>query len=177
MARTTKQLSGGGKDKFLRALVASEVDIPAEAAARLGDTLCTSIADVRVRRDTWDAVREMPAAAVFPASAAEPTPVRTEPKAKPAAKTAKAPVEAIPEPVAAPAFDPFVFSALAVLAKKGAAALSARLVEVTSAGDLHALASAQHLPVDASVSDVTALRAAILAATEARLAERRAAAS
>ena len=58
MARTTKQLSGGGKDKFLRAVIASEPGLAADAAARLGETLCSSIADIRVRRDTWETLRD-----------------------------------------------------------------------------------------------------------------------
>jgi hypothetical protein len=170
MARTTKQLSGGGKDKFLRALVATEADLPADTAARLCDNLCAAIADIRVRRDTWDAIRETPAAEAIPAAVIGPVSEVAPPKAKPAKPTV---VDLAPPA----SFDPFVFSALAVLAKKGTTALSDRLVEITSARDLHALAAAQHLSVDASVTDVTALRAAILAAAEARLAERRAAAS
>ena len=39
MARTTKQLSGGGKDKFLRAIVAAEAGIGEDAAERLTATL------------------------------------------------------------------------------------------------------------------------------------------
>jgi hypothetical protein len=170
MARTTKQLSGGGKDKFLRALVAGETTIPADAAARLGDNLCASIADIRVRRETWETVRATPAveAAAPPVvqAAAEPVAPKSQPATTPMAGASQA-----------AAFDPFAFSALATLTKKGAAALSARLAEIGSAGDLHALAAAQHLSIDTGVTDLQTLRAAILAATQARLAERRAAAS
>jgi hypothetical protein len=176
MARTTKQLSGGGKDKFLRALVASEPAIPADAALRLGDKLCASIADVRVRRDTWETIRAAPA--VETAAVAAPAAETAAPKTKPAGKSAKAVVaEARRTPAQAPAFDPFAFSALAVLTKKGAVALTEKLAEISSATDLHALAAAQHLSVDGAVTDLGKLRAAILAAAEARLAERRAAAS
>ncbi len=160
MGRTTKQLSGGGKDKFLRAVVAGEQGLPADAAVRLGDALCTAIADIRVRRDTWETLRD----------------ATVTPPAPPAAQG----LTAQPAPPVAPsaaAFDPFVFSALAVLTKKGAAALTVRLAEITTAADLHALANAQHLSVDAKLVDLGALRLAILAATAARLAERRAAAS
>jgi hypothetical protein len=175
MARTTKQLSGGGKDKFLRALVAGESGIAPDAAARLGDDLCAAIADVRVRRDTWETLRTAPVVEVVAPVAIAATPKAATAKSKAAAKPAV--VEAAPAVSATPAFDPFAFSALALLTKKGAAALSARLAEMTSAADLHALASAQHLSVDAGITDVAVLRTAILAATEARLAERRAAAS
>ncbi len=161
MARTTKQLSGGGKDKLLRALVATEAHISADAAARLGDTLCSAIADVRVRREAWEPVRNTTAPAN--GNSTSPPPL--------------VPVDvAAPAPAAAP-FDPFAFSALAVLTKKGFAELSARLATISSATDLHTLATAQHLTVEASLTELAALRAAIVKATEQRLAERRAAAS
>ena len=130
-------------------------------SARLGEALCASIADIRVRRDTWETLRD--------AKLGTATFLADQEHQKRSAD----------EKVAVPnfAFDPFLFSALAVLTKKGAPALKERLAEVTSADDLHALANAQHLSVDAKLTDLTALRAAILAATEARLAERRAAAS
>lgn len=163
MARTTKQLSGGGKDKLLRALVATEAHISADAAARLGDTLCSAIADVRVRREAWEPVRNTTAPAPANGNSTSPPPL--------------VPVDvAAPAPAAAP-FDPFAFSALAVLTKKGFAELSARLATISSATDLHTLATAQHLTVEASLTELAALRAAIVKATEQRLAERRAAAS
>jgi hypothetical protein len=164
MARTTKQLSGGGKDKFLRALIATEADIAPAAAERLGDTMAAAIADIRVRREAWEPTANVPA-----------IPTATPAKAATAPATRLSPLaDAAP---AALAFDPFVFSALAVLTKKGAAELADRLAAITSVGDLHALALAQHLTVDAQLSDAGALRAAIVNATEKRLAERRAAAS
>jgi hypothetical protein len=180
MARTTKQLSGGGKDKFLRALVANETSIPADAAARLGEDLCAAIADVRVRRETWETIRAAPAVEAPALKTAAPVAALTVPKAASAKSKATAKptvMQAAPAPAAALVFDPFAFSALALLTKKGAGALSARLAEVATAKDLHALASAQHLSVDAGLTDLSALRAAMLAATQARLAERRAAAS
>ena len=155
MGRTTKQLSGGGKDKFLRGLIAREQSIPEEMAARLGDAMCDAIADVRVRREAW------------------------QPGAKSAVAMAQvAPPSVVGGAVAAPpAFDPFVFSALAVLTKQGAAALALKLDEIAVAEHLYALAKAQHLAVDAGCADAATVRAAIVKATEARLAERRAAAS
>ncbi|HRK18506.1 MAG TPA: hypothetical protein PK970_06090, partial [Hyphomicrobiaceae bacterium] len=54
MGRTTKQLSGGGKDKFLRALVAAETDLGSEPAARLVVRLSDAITDIRVKREVWD---------------------------------------------------------------------------------------------------------------------------
>jgi hypothetical protein len=163
MARTTKQLSGGGKDKFLRALISTEADIPPAVAERLGDTMAAAIADIRVRRDAWEPTANTPIVpAAGPPKAAHPAP-------QPSSVADTQP--------AAPAFDPFVFSALAVLTKKGAGELAARLTSIASIGDLHALAVAQHLTVDTQLADAAALRSALVSATEKRLAERRAAAS
>ena len=155
MGRTTKQLSGGGKDKFLRALIARERAIPEQVAERFGDAICDAIADIRVRREAW------------------------QPGAKSAVATTQVALLNVGGGgAAAPtAFDPFVFSALAVLTKHGAAALASKLDEIAAAEHLYALAKAQHLAVDASLPDPATVRAAIVKATEARLADRRAAAS
>ena len=53
MGRTTKQLSGAGKDKFLRGAIAGENSIAPDVARRLGDAMCSGIADIRVRREAW----------------------------------------------------------------------------------------------------------------------------
>lgn len=166
MARTTKQLSGGGKDKLIRALIAAEPAIDPEAGARLGECMCDVIKDVRVVRDVWERTRS----ALAPArnEPSRPVPDVVAPTAPPAAVVA--------QPTGT-AFDPFTFSAVAILTKKGAAELATKLASIASAEHLQALAKAQHLGVATGISDVVALRTAIIAAAEARLAERRAAAS
>ncbi len=166
MARTTKQLSGGGKDKFLRGMIAAEPKITAEAAASLGDALCSAISDVRVRRDIWEPFRN--------ATDGDASLLSATTQRMPAAQANQQTVVA---PEAAATFDPFEFSALAVLTKQGPAALAKRLEGVGRAADLHALAKAQHLAIDAALIDPSTLRAVIIQATEGRLAERRAAAS
>ena len=162
MARTTKQLSGGGKDKFLRALIA-DASLPADVATKLGDTMCDAIADIRVRREAWEPARQASA------KHQEAQPVSHGPKDSSPAATLS--------PDSPAEFDPFVFSALAVLTKQGPAALASRLATIESAANLHALAKAQHLTVEAGMTDLATLRVAMITATEARLAERRAAAS
>lgn len=162
MARTTKQLSGGGKDKFLRALIAGEKGIPAAAADRLGNAMCASIADLRARRDAWEPSKQ-------------PTP--SAPVSIPNASHAAALPDALSTAHGETLFDPFAFSALAVLTKHGAQSLAQRLATIDRADNLRALANAQHLGIGAEITDAAALRTAIVAATEARLAERRAAAS
>jgi hypothetical protein len=160
MARTTKQLSGGGKDKFLRGLVAQNSDLPGAAAARVIEALTSSISEIRVRRDVWEHVS------------------KSQPKQMPetAPATAVAPVAAA-EDVSAVAFDPFAFSAVALLSKKGKPALAAELEKIANAEHLHKLAAAQHLAVEPSIRELAVLRAAIIAGAERRIADRRAAAS
>jgi hypothetical protein len=160
MARTTKQLSGGGKDKFLRGIVA-EAGLADVAAARMVDALTSSITEIRVRRDIWEDI-----------SKAEPSKGAQEDVPTIVVPTPPAVVEA-----AATSFDPFAFSAVALLSKKGKAALAAELDKIGAAAHLHKLAAAQHLAVDPSLQDVAALRAAVIAGAERRIAERRAAAS
>ena len=162
MGRTTKQLSGAGKDKFLRGAIAGENSIAPDVARRLGDAMCSGIADIRVRREAWQPGAGTAGSSEDDASSA----------ARPAAHATAATTTA-----AAATFDPFVFSALAVLTKQGAPALVDKLRSIPLTADLHALAKAQHLAVDAALTDLPALRMAILSATEQRLAERRAAAS
>ena len=64
-----------------------------------------------------------------------------------------------------------------LLAKQGADGLMKRLAEIKNAEHLRALANAQHLAVDAAIAKPDALRRAIVAAAEQRLADRKAAAS
>jgi len=78
---------------------------------------------------------------------------------------------------AEPAFDPYAFSAMVVLAKQGREALAKRLDEIKTAEHLKAFAEAQHLGLDRKVTKIDELRKAIVAAAEQRLADRRAAAS
>ncbi len=84
-------------------------------------------------------------------------------------------------PVAAPAtgsqFDPFAFSAVSVLARKGHDALLARLSEIGSAAHLREFAIAQHIAIDQTLTATDELRIAIVKGTERRIAARRAAAS
>lgn len=75
------------------------------------------------------------------------------------------------------AFDPYQFSAMVVLSKTGKDGLMKRLAEIRGVEHLKAFAEAQHLGIDRALSKPDELRKAIAAATEQRLADRRAAAS
>ncbi|MEQ1649367.1 MAG: hypothetical protein ABL898_12330 [Hyphomicrobiaceae bacterium] len=177
MGRTTKSLSGGGKDKLLRALVRRESEIAAMPAERLLQRFSEALTEVRVKREVWETVTKSDVAPEAGVKAARPRGApnaAATPKTMPLQKTENS--SPVP-PAASTTFDPFAFSALATLTRKGKAGLVAALTDVTTAEQLHALAAAQHLSIDRNLSDTPQVRDAIVAATEARLKERRAAAS
>lgn len=74
-------------------------------------------------------------------------------------------------------FDPYAFSVVVTMSKRGREALMTRLEEIKSAEHLRQLADAQHLTIDPKLTLPEELRLAIIAATEKRIAARRAAAS
>lgn len=74
-------------------------------------------------------------------------------------------------------FDPYAFSAVALYAKQGRAALLKRLSEIGEPAHLRQLAEAQHIGLDAKAKSADALRKAIVAGVERRIADRKAAAS
>ena len=156
MTRNTKPLSGGGKDKFLRGIVASVEGVPETAAKALVRELTTGIAEVRVRREAYDRVRDGATDVAAP-------PARAQASAVTASRAA--------------AFDPFAFSVVAILTKKGKPALVVELEKVTSVDDLRRLADAQHVSLDPALTDPAVMRSAIIEGAERRIAERKAAAS
>jgi hypothetical protein len=154
MGRTTKTMSGGGQTKYFRDLFRADGDVPEAAVERLSAQFEARIAQIRVR----SVPLEMKTKAAKPADA-KPVAGATAPKAAPTA------------------FDPFSFSVVAMLAKKGKLVLEAKLSEIADAGQLRTIADAQHLGIDAGVTDAAALRAAMIEGAERRIADRRAAAS
>ena len=149
MAKSTKTLSGQSQRKFFRELFRTEPGVAPEAAERLTDACADEIAHIRVR---------LPLVKRRPMVGAD----------KVTAETAEAP---------AAEFDPNVFSLIVVLRRGGREVLLAKLTEIGDARRLREIARAQHVAVDAAISDVTALCQAIVAGTEKRVANRQAAAS
>lgn len=155
-----KQLWPGDQMRaFFRAHVQRETNLDAAAAEKLSQALTKAVNRMLV----WD----------IPTVQAAPPPAAVKGKAKPQS-AGNAPT---PAPAAAPAFDPYAFSAMVVLAKTGKDGLQKRLADIKSAADLRALADAQHLAVNTALKKPDELRKAIVAATEQRLADRKAAAS
>jgi hypothetical protein len=151
MAGKTKALSGSGKDKFLRAIAEGATD-----KASLLEALHVDVPEIRVRLEVWKAT------------------LRT----KAESDVASVRMDREPNLATVPtAFDPFAFSVVALLTRQGKPAVEAKLAAITAAHELRALADAQHLAVDQSVTDTALLRAAIVVGAERRMAERIAAAS
>lgn len=184
MAKATKQLGGGAKDKYFRELFAAAPGLAPVMAKRLAELTRAEVSQVRVRQPLIDRARhfgttppaETPTSA--PASSAKSGAVAAP--ATPAAPAEPAPpiaaVDAEKAAGAAP-FDPFAFTAVVVLKRQGADALKKRLDEIAEPAHLRQLADKQHLGVPADAADAATLRAAILKAAQLRIDDRRAAAS
>lgn len=152
------------KRAFFRAFLQREKNLDAAAAEKLADTLARAVNMMRV----WD-VPDLAPAADAPAKDQTPT--------KQKGKSTTAPATASPAQPAAAPFDPFAFSPIVVLVKTGKDGLMKRLLDIKSVDNLKAFADAQHLAVAPSIKKIDELRKAIVAATEQRLADRKAAAS
>ena len=172
---------------FFLAHIRRETSLNDGEAAHLTDALLKAVNRMLVWEEPEAAVL-MPAPAPAANTPAVPTKGKTSakaPPAKPAGTAASAPAtEAVHNSrgakVAAAmpaAFNPYAFSATVVLAKTGRDGLMKRLAEIKSADQLKAFADAQHLGFDRKLSKPEDLRKALLAATEQRLADRKAAAS
>lgn len=149
MAKSAQLWPGDKMRDFFRAIFRAEKDVDATLAERLADACVARITRMLVTD-------------VKPVGPARPIP-RLVPNAG--------------EESAVQTFDPFAFSAVVALSRRGKDGLLRQLEEIQSAIDLRQLADAQHLGVDPAVTDAEELRHAIILGAERRIAERRAAAS
>lgn len=170
--KSTRPLSGPALRKYVRDLVEADGEIATDAGRRITETLVREVAEARIRLPIPTRRRS---SAAPPAADGKDDPAGTPGVAgEPAVADHAA---ALPAPVTEPAFDPYAFSAVAVLTREGRTGLLARLTDITNAKHLCQLADAQHLALPAGLDDPAELRTAIVAATERRIADRRAAAS
>lgn len=167
MSRATQISDRIRIEAFFRELFRGEAGIAANAAEALARRCAGRIKRVVV----WDD----PDTAAPPGAAVSA--VCAEHMITSAAPASVSAVSGSPGPDAAPAFDPYAFSAVMVLTKTGRDGLLKRLATIERPEHLKKIAEAQHLAVDASLSSVTDLRTAIVEAAELRIANRRAAAS
>lgn len=118
-----------------------------------------------------------PVVAAGPTAAARPVTGAPAAAEKAPDEPAAAPGSAPESAAADPAFDPYAFSVVVVLTKSGKDGLMKRLAAIDRPEHLRRLADAQHLAVDRALTRAADLRSAIVKAAEARIANRRAAAS
>lgn len=180
MSRSVRTLSGAKARRYFTDLLAAGPGVSEDAARRFAASLESEVLLVKVRPP-----RRAPA---------EPAPLlpfdslpTSEPARAPDAEPPLGTVDSDDAPEAGVAagegsgegapFDPYAFSLVVVLTKDGAAGLMARLAEIDSAESLRSLAKAQHVSLPATLAGIADIRAAIVAGTERRIADRRAAAS
>jgi hypothetical protein len=161
MSKATRTLSGASQKKFFRDLFGSIDGLSRETTAALSTACESQIAQVRVRLTALDRGKN-------------PVPV-------PAAERGRKPArpESTTEEQQSPnkAFDPFAFSVVVAVTKEGREGLARRLLAITSADDLKALAKAQHVALPAGELTDGELRDAIVEGALQRIANRKAAAS
>ena len=148
---------------YLRSILAVEPGVDTDLADRLAERCVKRIARMLV----WDS------------SGAEST-INLDAQTTSATQTPLQPDQhSVDTPTAPPAdaFDPFSFSVVVLLKRKGRTALLKRLEAIDDPAQLRKIAEAQHLGIDKSLSSVSKLREALVAGAEQRLADRRAAAS
>jgi hypothetical protein len=163
MTNGTQLWPGDKMRAFFRAHIQRETSLAAPDAEKLSDALTKAVNRMLV----WD-VPTVESSSTAPSSAK----TRMRPPTPVAADSSVANDGATP-----PAFDPYAFSAMVVLAKTGKDGLMKRLADIKAVEHLKAFAEAQHLAVSPKLNRADDLRKAIVVATEQRLADRRAAAS
>lgn len=169
MTRKTKALSGAAQDAYFRRVLKTYPGLGEDARDRLVRQLRREIAQVRVR----PGARAEAEAAKTQAHASASTPVVDGAQPPAQAPTAE-PVAAPAAP--APAFDPFAPNVIVVLRTSGRAAALAALAAIADADNLRLLAREQRLSIGDDVRTTAEIGAAIVAAAERRIANRRAAA-
>ena len=180
MAKATKQLGGAAKDKYFRELFSAAPGLAPVMAKRLAELTKAEVSQVRIRQPLLDRARHFGAAGAAAQAAKADAPNEAKAKAPPMPTPAAKPMQPEPAPQPAPAaepFDPFAFTAVVVLKRQGAEELAKRLAAIADPAHLRQLADKQHLGVPADATDAASLRSAILKSAQARIDDRRAAAS
>lgn len=171
MTKGVQLWPGDSMRAFYRRHIARETALDAPSTERLVDALTKATNRMLVWQMPDEAEQEPQAAPVANAKSVDKksTEAKLAGKAKPAPQPASVEAE---KP-----FDPYAFSAMSVLVKQGKDALAKRLADIKSVEHLKQIADAQHLGINRSLTKIEDVRKAVLAATEQRLADRRAAAS
>jgi hypothetical protein len=174
---TTRQLSGRAKSRFLREAVEQAgggADVSARLDSQIVQVLARSTLSDRPSVKNLAGHRRMhkPETAAAPADPVPADPVPANP----------VPANPVPGTIAhaaPPPFDPYAFSAMAVLLNDGRPALEALLAGVTRRDQFVQLAEAQSVRLETAVlanrkTSLKAMRSAFIDAVEKRIAHRRA---
>lgn len=156
MTRRTKALSGASQDAYFRRVLKTHPGISDDARERIVRRLRKEVSLLRVRTAAEPETGAVPAGA--DAEAAPPI------------------VSPAPDAVPAEPFDPFVVNVVVVLRTAGREAALAALTQIGDCENLRRLAREQQLGVGTELASTAELSAAIVAAAERRIANRRAAA-
>ncbi|MDX2201691.1 MAG: hypothetical protein NW223_03000 [Hyphomicrobiaceae bacterium] len=177
MTRRTKALSGASQDAYFRRVLKSFPDVGEEARERIVRRLRGEIAQLRVRQGAHEAAGAVGESAAE-AGNGEAIEVHAGGSAAPADRETMAgsPSRRAAVATAAEPFDPFAINVIVVLRTAGKDAALKALNGIGDADNLRLLAREQRLSVDDDLSTTEALTAAIVAAAERRIANRRAAA-
>jgi hypothetical protein len=167
----TRLLSGRAKSRYVRSLLERNGASPDQAA-----TADEDIVQVHVRRAAAERLSAPTGMNVRALRIMKPVPLSAD---LAAASTAEEPTTVSPPEAAAAPFNPFAYSAMAVLLNEGRRALEARLALVTSREQIVQLAEAQSVRLDPAAlagkkTSLKALRGAFIDAVEKRIAHRRA---
>ncbi len=147
MAKSTKSLSGAAKDAYLERAIAAQSET--RTGKRISSKLKGEVTRVWVKVEALDQVaRDIPSDVETPDAEAQ-----------------------------ADDFNPYEPNVIVVLRTAGRDRLLSALRDISTVDRLRRLAQEQQLGVEADVADPEALRLAIIAAAERRVANRRAAAS
>lgn len=147
MAKTVNSLFGAAKDAYLQKTIAAETELDAAARDRLAERLQAEVTRVWVRTTAMTEV------------VTETIPEQQEPD------------------TGTPGFDPFTPNVVVVVRTAGRDQALAALCEIAEIDHLRLLAREQQLGIEPELTAPDAIRAAIVAAAERRIANRRAAAS
>lgn len=171
----TRQLSGRAKSRYVRAMMRQAG--ATEAATAKADAEIRSIVVAAPAAERLAPARPIVQPRPAARAAAPDASIDHSPPPAPA-KSVLPPAAAAPEREIV-AFNPYAFSAMAVLLNEGRAALEARLAEASTREHIVQLAEAQSVRLDprllsAKKTSIAALRTAFVEAVEKRVAHRRA---
>ncbi len=173
--RRTRLLTGQAKSRYVRTLLEQNGASPEQAGRADEEIMHVQVRSAAAQRLTTPLAARRRRFALPDISPSAPPPLAASPSAA-AVEAVRATSPAAP---ATEPFNPYAFSAMAILLNEGRAALEARLEAATTREQVIQLAEAQSVRLDpaalgAKKASMKALRRAFVDAVERRIAHRRA---